>query len=661
MLTDITSKLCDLLNNSSSDIKTDVKIPTEASIILSKSGCSMQDLHTDYSTEMQFNENRSYFAFVSLMEETSLVLESSEIILKPGSLLFARGDLIHAGNYYAKSNIRLHYYFDNISSMIVDEADRKTFFIEDHSHDYFQSLLTNIIHQLLVVDLKDLVKEQQSNQEMFLVNEHLLHEFIQDIVKETFVQMINKDLENEKACAEKLLKEKEEEDAKLLREENDFVSAKDDFVSADYHQLSDVEMLQMIYKDLNDKACTEVLCRVKALFMIYVSDSINVNEYYTANRIKSTLPFKRRQDIILQHSNLVSDQENFNPIYRKANYVSLLINDFCSLSPNQWLTETIFDIYATMLNFREFALKSKFGSNRRSKYYFIPPIVFNSIFDYNNNYNWEISKNIFQKIKIFSCSKVFIFSNTGNLHWIVIEINVKDRKITVYDSIPKTDKVVQENLKFKIEKLKLWLNDEEQQDFNNAATAETQQDFNNATAETLPWSYSVYKETIKQANKNDCGVHAIITALFLSEDILPSKNIKLQKEDFPEKFRYKIGMDIERGFILDSRLLDNEYYGDILKFKLSAKKNIIKRKKFPSILEKSDIFPQIVNNDLNFALTISDNEKLIIEEDNDEEQENNVDEKDQIIKEQKLLIDKLKTEVEQLKKEGLVSSSSSLK
>jgi hypothetical protein len=529
--------------------------------------------------------------------------------------------------------------------MIVDEADRKTFFIEDRSHDLFQSFVSNIIRELLVNDLNDKVEEQQWNQEMFLFNEHLLHEFIQDFVKETFVQMINKDLE-EKACAENLLKEKEEEDAKLLREENDFVSAEDNFVSADYHQLSYLEMLQMIYKDLNDKA---VLCRVKALFMIYVSDSINANEYYTANKIRSTIPQKRRQDIILQHSTSVSDQENFNPIYRKVNYILLLINDFCSLSPNQWLTESIFDIYATMLNFRELALKTKFG-DRRSKYYFIPPIVFNSIFDFNNNYNWEISKNVFEKIKIFSCSKVFIFSNTGNLHWIVIEINVKDRNITVYDSIPKSDKVVQDNLKIKIDTLKKWLNDEEQQ-----------QDFN-ATAETLPWSYSVYKETIKQTNKNDCGVHAIITALFLSEDILPSKNIKLQKEDFPEKFRYKIGMDIERGFILDSRLLDHEYYGDILKFKLSAKKNIIKRKKISSILEKSDIFPQIINNDLNFALTISDNEKLIIEEDNDEKQENNVDvKKDQIIKEQKLLIDKLKTEVEQLKNEGLVSSSSSLK
>jgi hypothetical protein len=48
------------------------------------------------------------------MDNTSIILGNGNIlVIEKGDVLFARGDLVHAGNSYAESNIRLHIYFDN--------------------------------------------------------------------------------------------------------------------------------------------------------------------------------------------------------------------------------------------------------------------------------------------------------------------------------------------------------------------------------------------------------------------------------------------------------------------------------------------------------------------------------------------------------------------
>jgi hypothetical protein len=92
---------------------------SEMTILYSKPGCVQQILHTDYpletaEKEQLKEEDFSFFALVALMDNTSIILGNGNIlVIEKGDVLFARGDLVHAGNSYADSNIRLHIYFDN--------------------------------------------------------------------------------------------------------------------------------------------------------------------------------------------------------------------------------------------------------------------------------------------------------------------------------------------------------------------------------------------------------------------------------------------------------------------------------------------------------------------------------------------------------------------
>jgi hypothetical protein len=94
-----------------------VKSSTAVSILYAKENCTKQCLHTDYKLHKTCKmENFSYFALIALMDNTSIIIGNDEIVqINKGSVFFARGDLVHAGNAYQESNIRIHLYFDNVN------------------------------------------------------------------------------------------------------------------------------------------------------------------------------------------------------------------------------------------------------------------------------------------------------------------------------------------------------------------------------------------------------------------------------------------------------------------------------------------------------------------------------------------------------------------
>jgi hypothetical protein len=158
----------------------------EVAIVLSKDGCGMQDLHTDYPIDpnhplKQFTTS-SFFAVVALMENTSIIVEdrtetkqfeetysipegrsaiiTKEITIPKGSAFIGRGDLVHAGNSFIQSNVRLHYYIDNKYSTSNGFKQRDTYFVDNCFPEMIENLTLTIVQEVLDLIITDILNKE---------------------------------------------------------------------------------------------------------------------------------------------------------------------------------------------------------------------------------------------------------------------------------------------------------------------------------------------------------------------------------------------------------------------------------------------------------------------------------------------------------------------
>jgi hypothetical protein len=275
------------------------------------------------------------------------------------------------------------------------------------------------------------------------------------------------------------------------------------------------------------------------LISYFLNDTMKLDEMYT---VVCSL-FKKGEKVYsqyIQNNGMCGcGDENYTAVYRKVAYSPLQISmlDFLSLGPKNWVESLVIDLYFSMLNIREISLSEAFSGRKKNFYY-------NSYFyeEMKNNKFSEISSllgvNLSNYAKLFFPVHLFPEIN----HWILCEIQLNDNSIliTSYDS----------KLSCKVDQKKVlsvfskWIKEE----------------LNNLGNKYCDIPILVQEGTsIQQFNSDDCGVLVILNALFLSDDGVHSilaktyTKGKLRTEIIPNT-RYKIAMDIERGYINDIRL-----------------------------------------------------------------------------------------------------------
>jgi ectoine hydroxylase-related dioxygenase (phytanoyl-CoA dioxygenase family) len=119
-------KIKDELTSLITDFFPNLEKKSHMSVLFSKKGCVEQKLHTDYpltedvemqesfgdkeghlKVESEEDKNKaSCFALVALMDNTSIILgDGKPLNIAKGQVLFARGDLVHAGAGYEQDNV----------------------------------------------------------------------------------------------------------------------------------------------------------------------------------------------------------------------------------------------------------------------------------------------------------------------------------------------------------------------------------------------------------------------------------------------------------------------------------------------------------------------------------------------------------------------------
>jgi hypothetical protein len=197
---------------------------------------------------------------------------------------------------------------------------------------------------------------------------------------------------------------------------------------------------------------------------------------------------------------------------------------FSSLFDKEWLNDNVNTAYAVMLSHRERLLRKIYPS--RPKILYIDSITFSNVT--NTSKTLEHRKRTFDYLKFGEFDRIFFFANQNNSHWVLYEVYMKKQIINFYDSLFKHNIVAERQIKHLIEFLT----------FNIPLTKDC-------------WITTVCDKCYFQNNSNDCGVFMLTFGLFLadfSQEIV--KNIDCEKLG-----RWKIALDITRGYIEDPRLL----------------------------------------------------------------------------------------------------------
>jgi hypothetical protein len=341
-----------------------------------------------------------------------------------------------------------------------------------------------------------------------------------------------------------------------------------------------------------------------------------------------------------------------NPIYRSALGSTLNIIEFASLAPEQWVTSNVMDLFTIMLNCREKSLRSAYET--RPKNLFIPPSIF-----MHPTVVLSEKKEIDLLYQQFD--NLYSISNIDNNHWILVKIEIINRTVRFYDSSlkkPKNDLSDSHLLLF--ETIKEWLLQHNYFKTNDINLSTNQFEDN----EEVLWNLHLEKNLLQQNNTYDCGIHAMINAYFVPDNIIVTRKNKIASCD---ALRYKIGMDFEHGYLKDPRIKNDSDYFCLEKSIVFGKpKKLEKASEFDPSKSKKRILPdwnsknQQTKRKRSSSSSSSSGGKVIIidlvDEDDEEdpnwkvkEGEENIEEEeedeDAAIKSLELIISKQKTEM----------------
>jgi hypothetical protein len=238
---------------------------------------------------------------------------------------------------------------------------------------------------------------------------------------------------------------------------------------------------------------------------------------------------------------------------------NLYMSDFQSLKPGAWIDDQIISKYFDLLQKRDKILTSFYNERLESYYldpYFLPKLLnVDSLFlnptDYTINFEYyniltpTILDIFFSLPTLNTLDKIYVPINLGGSHWILAVIFVQLNKVTIYDSLfDGTDSHRNNLLRFSNYLFQWYLETDKMQhdlyvpDTNNIKQREIDE-----------WEMEVYDGSIKQTNSFDCGVYVMMTADFLSDDLLSHAKVNFYFENTTEMkfFRIKIGYDLMRG------------------------------------------------------------------------------------------------------------------
>jgi len=237
----------------------------------------------------------------------------------------------------------------------------------------------------------------------------------------------------------------------------------------------------------------------------------------------------------------ISEKDLYSIIFIKLR-INVNYHELSGLHPNAWLSDTIINLMAEIVNFIFFMLHT--DENPTSTYcwstFFFTKLLENNVFDYNFVKDWAT------RMKIFDYKKMFFPINVRNTHWTLIfcHINSEDRiiEISYYDSIGPNKKISE---KF-CSATKLWFQAE-------------------LSRRNILDSYSFVmkdKSIRQQYDSNNCGVIVIqnIIRLALNQPILVYKDQQ-----------HLIGLRSLIAYLcLDSKMLALPFVEDIEIVKLEA-------------------------------------------------------------------------------------------
>jgi hypothetical protein len=222
-----------------------------------------------------------------------------------------------------------------------------------------------------------------------------------------------------------------------------------------------------------------------------------------------------------------------------------------TLEKNTWLNDEIINNYFRLLHERDIKLCGIYKNRRKPSYYlstfFLPTLL--SVTDVkmdgkNDNYDFSrIKKKILDLMPFMEqLDIIYIPINVNSNHWILGVIFVESKMVMMFDSLYDGQTNKKNNLLRIGGYLMRWYSD--MVNYQRGGPLDG-------------WKIAVYSGNIRQNNGYDCGMYVIMTADFLSDDLLlpdmganfavPGVENFFRGADDLNSFRIKIGYDIMCG------------------------------------------------------------------------------------------------------------------
>lgn len=164
----------------------------------------------------------------------------------------------------------------------------------------------------------------------------------------------------------------------------------------------------------------------------------NTDRYVQDLTMEPSPPQKTKSK--MSHQDLTIDSPTLSPLTTKEFWALLKqmdpfekVDDFLDvgsllrLRPEQWLNDKVIDYYAQLIREREKPLSERFGLLTTLTAFQIS----------NGTITEDKSKIIMQNMDLESKSRVFMPTNIGNSHWVLISMNFEEGQIELYDSMVK--------------------------------------------------------------------------------------------------------------------------------------------------------------------------------------------------------------------------------
>jgi sentrin-specific protease 1 len=264
----------------------------------------------------------------------------------------------------------------------------------------------------------------------------------------------------------------------------------------------------------NGVASKEKLARIAASFL---SNSLTPYEKLIVD--KSIHGQGRSNDILRKLETVSAGKE-----------VSVTRGSMRRLKPGVWLNDEIVNFFFRILQIHDEELSLSEPMRNRNHFFtsfFYKGIHFNEAEQYEYNRIKKWTKDVPGK-DIFKLHKIFFPINIGEMHWVCVVVQMKEREILMYDSLGGD-----RNRKKYLETIFRYLKDEHM-DKKGTPLPEIHQ-----------WKLRSVRMPV-QNNGHDCGVFVCIVALFLSMD-LP---LQFNQSEISLKGRERIALSIMQRSLL---------------------------------------------------------------------------------------------------------------